>query len=421
MATTYLQKLRLFSRDLRLYLISSALYGFVVEGIYLLLLNLYLLRLGYGPEFIGLFSAVGLLAMVVVSLPAGALSGRWGIRRMMIAGLTVCMVGRALVALAVFVPPSLRVGWLLATSSLGWLGAAVYIVNSDPFLAGATSSEDRAHAFSVQAALWPLFGFVGSLMGGLLPGVFADALALSLDDPRAYSYPLFLAVLALIPAVLVLLATREVSAGQRQEAATERGAAPYGLITLMVLVGILRLAGERGAKTFFNVYLDDGLQVSTAQIGGLQAIGQLLAVPAALAAPLLMARWGKERTVVAGALGVALSLLPLALIAHWGTAGLGFMGMVALASIGRSAFTLYSQEVVSPGWRAQMSGAILTGGALGVAAILFAGGHLIAALGYRSFFLLAAGLTAAGGLVFWAYFRVPRGALARASAPMEAT
>jgi hypothetical protein len=34
---------------------------------------------------------------------------------------------------------------------------------------------------------------------------------------------------------------------------------------------------------------------------------------------------------------------------------------------------------------------------------------MIAALGYRSIFLMGAGITAIGALLFWAYFRVPRG------------
>ena len=54
MTTTYLQKLRMFGLDVRLYLISLALANSAFMGIYGVLLNLYILRLGFGPEFIGL-------------------------------------------------------------------------------------------------------------------------------------------------------------------------------------------------------------------------------------------------------------------------------------------------------------------------------------------------------------------------------
>ena len=65
MTGTYLQTLQILNRDVRLYLAATATYGFAQEGIRGVLLNLYLLRLGYGPRFIGLVSAVALLAAVV--------------------------------------------------------------------------------------------------------------------------------------------------------------------------------------------------------------------------------------------------------------------------------------------------------------------------------------------------------------------
>ena len=49
-----------------------------------------------------------------------------------------------------------------------------------------------------------------------------------------------------------------------------------------------------------------------------------------------------------------------------------------------------------------------------------AGGYMITNLGYQRFFFVAAALTASGGLLFWAYFRVPRGELAH-SASMDST
>ena len=55
MVAAYWRALRLFSRDVHFYLITAALIGFTVfGGIYAVLLNLYLLRLGYGPPFVGL-------------------------------------------------------------------------------------------------------------------------------------------------------------------------------------------------------------------------------------------------------------------------------------------------------------------------------------------------------------------------------
>jgi predicted MFS family arabinose efflux permease len=47
------------------------------------------------------------------------------------------------------------------------------------------------------------------------------------------------------------------------------------------------------------------------------------------------------------------------------------------------------------------------------AIIAMGGGQLITALGYRPLFLTAAGLTGLGTLLFWAFFRKPRGEYTR--------
>jgi len=413
MATTYLQKLRLFGRDLRLYLISAALMGFCYFGIYVVLFNLYLLRLGYGPEFIGLVNGISWLPVIAVSLPASALGGRWGVRRVMIAGMMLMAAGLGLPPLAEFLSASLRTGWLLATYSLSGIGFPLWSVNAYPFLMGATRPEERSHAFSMQSALFPLAGFAGSLMAGLLPGVFATVLSVCPESAASYRIPLLMAAVLFIPAVLALLGTREVGRAEAQERVTEADPAPWGLIALLALFGLLRMGGEGATYTFFNVYLDDGLHAPTSLIGALGAVSRLLAASAALATPLLISRWGRFRIVVLGAVGIGLAMLPLALIPHWTAAGLGLMGVTAMASMGYPAFDVYHQEIVSPGQRAAMSGAITMGLGLGGSAVALGGGYLIAALGYPAFFLMGAGLPATGALLFWSAFRVPRGELAR--------
>ena len=409
MVSAYLQKLSPFNRDVRLYLISSGLRGFAGDGIRAVLLNLYLVRLGYGTEFVGLVNAAGALAFSVFCLPASTLGTRWGSRLMMIAGMSLMVVGNGMLPVAELVPATWQTGWLLATSALAQGGLALYFVNGIPFLMNVTGPAERSHAFSLQLALTPLAAFAGSLIGGALPRVFAAVLSVSPEDPVSYRYPLLIAALLLIPSVLALLPTREGTARQAQERKAEAvgaGRAPYGLIAFIGLVAFLRFTGRGAVMTFFNVYMDTSLHVSTELIGTLSAAAQLLSVPAALAAPLVVARWGQGRTVFLGSLGIALSVLPLALIPHWTAAGLGLMGVVALSTMTTVPLRVYSQEIVSPVWRSAMSGALMMGAGLSISAMALSGGYTIAAVGYRSLFVTSAGLTVVGALLFWAYFGV---------------
>ena len=409
MVATYLNAFRLFSRDARLFLVTSFLIGFTVfGGIYTFLLNLYLLRLGFGPEFVGLVNAVGSLGLALFALPAGAVGTRWGSRRTMIAGLALVALGNTFLPLAEFVPVLVRPGWLIATNLLGSLGMTFYIVNITPFLMGVTGSTERNHVFSVQAALWPLAGFAGSLVAGMLPRLVGTALKVSLDHPLPYRYPLLMAGLLLSLGVVAMLKTDAPAAVDRQAQTAERGPMPVGIIALFGTIVFLAVAGEGLTRTFFNVYLDDGLHASTSRIGALAALGQLVAVPAALAMPMLAARWGHAQTYLLASLGLALSLLPLALAPHWGAAGLGFMGVIALASISRPASMVYQMELVTQGWRVAIASAGTTAVGLSWAIMAVGGGSLIPLLGYRVVFALGALISGAGACLFWAGILRPR-------------
>ena len=80
----YLQTLRLFHRDIRLFLVSAAVVGLAWDGVRAVVLNLYLLRLGYGPEFIGVVNSAGALVFALSCLPArwaaaGRAAGCWSL------------------------------------------------------------------------------------------------------------------------------------------------------------------------------------------------------------------------------------------------------------------------------------------------------------------------------------------------------
>ena len=146
----------------------------------------------------------------------------------------------------------------------------------------------------------------------------------------------------------------------------------------------------------------------TSGIGSLMAVAQLLPIPVALMVPLFLRRWGNQRVFVWSSLGIAVCLLPLALIQHWGAAGIGYSGIMAMAWVWRTPFVLLRLGLVKPEWRPVVNGAANMALGLSVSAITLAGGYIIAAWSYRSLFLTAAALTAAGSLLFWISFRPGR-------------
>jgi predicted MFS family arabinose efflux permease len=160
---------------------------------------------------------------------------------------------------------------------------------------------------------------------------------------------------------------------------------------------------------FFNVYLDSELATSTAMIGVLTAAGQLATVPAALLMPLVAGRFGGFSTLIWASISMSVGLLPLAFIPHWAAAGISFVVLSSLYGLTSPTITVFSQELVKPAWRPAMSAVMNMSVGLGTALMAFGGGYAVKALGYRNLFLTGAVLLTCGALVFWAYFRTPRG------------
>ena len=260
MVSTHREALSLFNRDVRLVLFSQALIGFTIfGGVYTVLLNLYLLRLGYGPQLIGQVNAVGALSFALLSMPAGLLANRWGARRSMIVGMVVAALGFGLLPLGEFAPASAQLTWVMGAYALGVLGNTLFLVCSIPFLTLICPPRLRNHVFSTQVALWPLAGFAGSLCGGLLPGLFSALLGLPEDHPAPYRYPLLLAAGVLFISAGAIAATRS---RPHKPPARERGEAapfPLAIVFALSLVTFLQMAAENCLRIFFNVYMDDGL------------------------------------------------------------------------------------------------------------------------------------------------------------------
>ena len=419
MALAYVRNVRSVGRDMRLFLGAAAIYGLGASGIAGVLINLYLLRLDLSLESIGLVTSISGLGYALFSFPAGALGARFGLRRCMVAGMALNALGLAAIPMAELVPAAWQVAWLVGTRLPASLGTALYSVNASPFAMAATSAKERNHAFSLWVGLLPLAGFVGSLLGGFLPGLFAGGNDQLLALPGPYRYGILASALLVVPAIPILQATRVTGRPSPRRRGTPRDTTPLVLIGLVILVGVLRLSGEAGIRTFFNVYLDTEIGISPAEIGAVLAIAQLASGFASLAMPIIAGRRGAHATVVIGALGASLSILPLALIPSLAFAASGFVAMSVMAAIARAAYTVFCQSIVAPGVRPIMSSATNMAAGLGSGAVALAGGYLVSTLGFRGFFLIPAALIASGALVFWARLGVPCDESSQATAEVE--
>lgn len=414
-ARRYVDGLRQLGPDMGRYYLVISLLGFAVDGgVYAVLLNLFLARLGYGPEVIGLVNAAGMVVFALTSLPAGIIGERWGSKWVMLWGLGLIVAGAVLLPLADLLPAAARLPWLLTMIICLYLGLALAFVNTAPMLLGLVATDQRNQAYSTQTALLGLASFLGSLLGGLLPTVVSVLARVPLDQPMPYRYGLIVAGVAVIPALLALAriqpgAVPEIPAPPAGAPGTRAAPSLLGILSRIALVRFLQIAGLAVTNTFINLYFDAELRVPTAQIGVLLAIGRLVSVPAALTSAALSARFGNRNVVIGASLATAVGMLPLAVVPHWAAAWFSLMLVSGLSGVRYAASIVYFLELVPPNRRATTTGVTEMAAGICFTALTFGGGYIITLLGYRALFLLGAVLTGLSAVVFWALFRGSQG------------
>jgi len=408
-----LSPLRAMNPQARLFFAVLVGLTFVVDGLYSVLLNLYLLRLDYGTDFIGLVNAVGLLTFGLASLPAGILGTRMSTTALMKFGALLCLLGGLLLPMAEWLPPGWRELGLALPPALMFGGFAFFFVNGAPYLINVVDDAYKHQAFALKAAHWSLAGFAGSLAGGVLPGVIAGLHNWTLQDPSPYRITFALAsvVLALAAALsLRILPLPPKAAPARHERKDRRDGARGGwatsILTLIVIMTVIRLfqvSSSATAMVYFNVYMDQHLAVSTALIGSMAAIGRLTGVPTALLTPALVKRWGDAGVVIGASMLATLCLIPMALAAHWLSASFGYIGAVSMMAVRFTAFTVYILDLVPRRHQALMAGTGEAAAGLSFAMMALGGGLLLTAFSFRDLFLLGTLFGFIGTALFWLY------------------
>ncbi|MFC1960591.1 MFS transporter [Chloroflexota bacterium] len=405
----YWQSVRAFSPSMRRFLLSTVMIFMAFFGILAVLLNLYLLRLGFDARFIGLMLGVGQIVWALAALPAGLLSNRIGVRNSMMVGFGLSGLGLAMIPLVENFPESQWRTWLLLSMAVEHLGAAFFTVNFAPYMMAVTGEKERRHAFAVFQAVNPAMGFLGSLIAGLLPLLFARWLGLTLEHPAPYRLALWAGPLLLWGAILPLLGADPGRVAVSSQQRRDSGPAPIKWFIFLGVFVFVQAIGEGVVRPFFNVYLDTMLAVPTAQIGFIMGTAQLLPILAALSAPLLIARFGTGYALAIAIIGLSFCMLPFAAEPQLGIAALAYMGCIAMITVTSTSRDLFGQEMVTFRWRATSAGVLIVGLALGWATAGIVGGYLIETVGFGSVFLTGAvlSLCSVGLLVGFLRRRVP--------------
>jgi MFS family permease len=276
-------------------------------ALFMLLYNLYLLRLGYQEDFIGQMIGVFSLASGVVAIPTGFLSDRFG-RKPFLIGASLCMTVSHLGLC--FVTDSTM---LLVFSCIGGAGGGFIFVSFIPFLAENASPERRGQAIAIWMSIGVITRMVVNLVGGALPDLMSYFTGISTDSPEPFQYALLLGSVGSLISILPLLGMQSHVPQPKADSDSDKPPIPYKNLLIFATTSAFRGLAMGLSFSFFNVFFQEELHVPTAVIGTVFFVGMVLGLPLTMSAPGMSRRFGPIMTIVPlRAVGaVALTLMGL--------------------------------------------------------------------------------------------------------------
>ncbi|MBI2361047.1 MAG: MFS transporter [Deltaproteobacteria bacterium] len=392
-----------FSRNARLLLIRSPFSGLSVS-LLRLLFNLYLLAVGFDLLFVAKFTAINWTFHGLSVIPSGILSDLFGRRRVYLIAFSGNLL--ATTAIIFITDPA----WLLFVAALISLFEGGHAIVGPPFMVEQSRPDERVHLFSLNGGIQVGAASLGNLAAGVLPFVFAYWFGIGPESAWARRAALLCAVpvmlLSMIPIYLIREEWKPINVRRWVE-----GIENYGRIGMLALTEGLIGLGLGFSAPFFNIFFEQRLQASTADIGIIFALGSILTAIATLFVPVLVRRFGRVRTVtLVKLLGVpCLVLLGMAENLY----GAGLLYILAIVFIGGvfpnkgmsdPIYTLFAMEVVKERERGTTNGIMhaFVEFPMGIGAGL--AGPLLAAGDWQSAYGIGGAVFALAFALYYLYF-----------------
>ncbi len=290
----YVEKLRAFQPNARLYLLNVILAG-AAMGIFRLLFNYYLQSLSYDDAFIGLLVTVNSFTALLVALPMGYIADLIGRKASL-------LVGSLGVALAVLVMVLWHSGPVFITMNvLMGMAQALAGVTMGPFLMENSHEKERTYLFSFGTGMQMVSASVGAWLGGSLPLWMAGSAQVPVNDSSAYGLSLLVAAGGTALAALPLFFLRRQQIPRSQRSAFAPLSYLFRHLSLLGKLVVPMLVTSIGAgmiMPFINVFYRQVYLQSDQTVGALSAWGSLAMGVGLMIAPPLADRLGKIQLVV---------------------------------------------------------------------------------------------------------------------------
>jgi len=399
----YVRRVRGFSSNARLYLLSTVITG-LSYSIYMLIFNLYIDSSGYPRTFLGELQSMPHLIGLLAAIPSGVVVDHIGRKRALLLGSGGWTAAAAGIVLAPG-PNWLRFSMITfgVSQSLWWVAAA-------PFMMENSTDEERDALFSANFGLQTLVGFFGTLVGGYLPTLFGILMDVGVESPPAYGATLgvmaALSALALMPVFMIKERSRP--AGREVRSIWPwRNVSNPGLVIQLLVPNTVISMGAAILIPYMNLFFKETFAIPDSTLGMLFAVSSVITGTATLAAPLLSDRWGRIRSLVTTQLTSIPFLLIIGFVPAFWLAGIAFWVRAALMNMGYPLYEAFAMEQVSARERATVSGLVGMGWYIGWTIGPYLSGYMQAQphTGFKPIFLLTCSVYVVGSVLERAFFQ----------------
>jgi MFS family permease len=395
---SYISRLRSINRNARQYLMFVFLTT-LNAGIYGVIFNLYILKLGFGEDFLGLILSISSASIGIFAIPAAFVCDRLGRRN------TLLLSSLILTISMLFLYNTESEELLIVFSISYGLASALSLVTGGTLLVENSTAYERMHLFSAYYVIYTVSMLSGNMIGGFLPGLLADLL-LGLDGAMPFRLTLYVSLATAIVSFLPLMKIddRPVQSSDPGRLIEYKSLFRSRTASRMIFIYCLYGMGWGLSLPYFNVYMDTVLGASSDQIGLIFSASQLTMMAGYFLVPLLTERLGKIRVASIVQVMSIPFLLMFTFASGLLTAALGYVARYLLMNMANPVLNSFKLEIVGAQQRSIMNSISWMACYTFVGIGTYAGGLMMAG-GHRTMpFLSTSVLYGVTAVLYYAYF-----------------
>jgi len=394
-----------FTRNTKLFLISSLLYG-LSFSVWELFFNLYILSLGFNNDFLGLIRSSTPIAALVLGLPLGLLSDRIGRRTSMLVGLAIGFLG-------MFFQVRLPYPILIFTFGLvQGAGLMLYRVSQPPFIMGISKKENQALIFSLNFGLLTIANTIGNLVAGQVPDLLERFSGISTGTAASYRWVITAGILFAVTSLIPMFMIREPRTTQDESQprlplkTIIRKLSVRPIVRQLAIINVLTGFGAAILIPYFNVFLISKFDIGDDFLGLIFSLSSLLVFIGAMISPKLV-RLTKSR-IIPAVTTQGTSLIFLFAVGFSPVLWITVISLWLRTALMQMSFPLldnYAMLVSQPDEQGAISSVRGIGWQAGQAIGLLVSGFIQTRFGFSPIFITTGILYAISIALTWVYFR----------------